>query len=411
MNKALGWSILALSALVLARAQAVQRIVVIGDSTVSSYAGSKYPWAGWGQVLVHFFRSGSVEVINDAIGGRSSRSFIEDGHWATTLGKLRSGDILMVQFGHNDRDFSKAERYTDTADYKKYLAQYAREARAKGAHPVFVTPMNMNTWKGSAVREVFTEGANNYRAAMIHAAADAKVPVLDLEKKSKLLMDSCGVAYMAKFQFLGLDPEEYPNYPEGYSDFTHFQEMGALANARMLTEEIARQSQDTILKILAPLLAPTFAVTVRSALPGGDTITRSTRLPEGATVTVKVKPAKGKTFLHWLDESGAIRTGDKRLTYVQDDSDHLFLAVYQGVPVDVERPTPDRLRTRREGNRIRLEGDGILGEVVVRDALGVPRRRFYGSKKILDMDLMDLPAGGYQVSSQGHSATARFVVP
>ena len=154
-----------------------QRIVIIGDSTVCDYAANMYPQTGWGQVLKHYFRTGSVTVINHAIGGRSSRSFIEGGRWTTTLATLQKGDILMVQFGHNDRDFSKAERYTDTTDYKKYLAQYATEARAKGAHPIFVTPMNMNTWTGSAVREVFTEGANNYRAAMIHAAASLKVPV------------------------------------------------------------------------------------------------------------------------------------------------------------------------------------------------------------------------------------------
>lgn len=377
-----------------------QRIVIIGDSTVCDYAASKYPQAGWGQVLKHYFKTGSVTIINHAIGGRSSRSFIEGGRWATTLATLQKGDILMVQFGHNDRD-TKPERYTDTAAYKKYLAQYANEARAKGAHPVFVTPMNMNTWNGTTVREVFTEGASNYRAAMIHAAAALKVPVLDLEKKSKLLMDTMGQAYMAKFHFLGLDAGEYPNFPDGSSDGTHFQELGALENARMVIEEIARQPNDSVLKLLEPILAPLYKVTVNTNLASGGTVTKTRYYPKGATVTLKVKPASGKTFQYWIDSKGRNVATARRYTFVQDTVEQAFTAMFQGGTSAAEHAS--RALPLRLSGRILTGTRGMDLRII--DSRGAVVGTSGGESDV--MDLSGLPAGAHWARSM-RSGQAAF---
>lgn len=412
MSKWWGFAGLGMAALVMARTAAVQRIVIIGDSTVCNYAASKYPWAGWGQELSLFFQGGSVTVINHAVGGRSSKSFVTLGQWAGTVADLKSGDILLIQFGHNDRDYSDTTRYADTATYRKYLAKYVTEARALGVHPVFVTPMNMNTWSSAGGRRVFTEAANDYRGAMIRAGAALKVPVLDLELKSKTLMDSCTSSYLAKFNFMGLDAGEYPNYPTGYADGTHFQEMGALANARMVVEEIARQPNDSILKLLAPLIAPTYLVTVKSSLASGDTITRSTRLPKGATMTVKVKAAKGKTFLNWIDETGTNVATTKRYTYVQDDKPHTFLAAYQGVPTGVatRNEGSSKLAARAEGTIWTFDGAGESGIVSVADLRG---RRILSARSVAGtarMDLGGLPKGIYLASSSKTPSTLRFAI-
>lgn len=373
---------------------APQRIVIIGDSTVCNYAASKYPMAGWGQLLSLYFRAGSVTVINNAIGGRSTRSFIEDGHWATTLASLKPGDILMVQFGHNDRDYSKAERYTDTADYKKYLAKYAAEARAKGAHPIFVTPMNMNTWTGSAVREVFTEGANNYRAAMIHAAEAAKVPVLDLEKKSKLLMDTLGQAYLTKFHFMGLDAGEYPNYPNGSADGTHFQELGALENARMVVEEISRQPDDSILKLLAPLVTSLRTVAVESNLKDAGVVTRTRRYPKGATVTLKVRPAAGKVFQGWVDEESKVVSIATRYSFAMDTVDRRVVASFKGGTAGVS-PRLEPGSWRLQGRKLTLQaGKGIR----VLDARG---RLVEDASGATAVDLSGLAPGTYWALTPG----------
>lgn len=309
-----------------------KRLVIIGDSTVCNYGTGDYPQTGWGQVLSLYFGSGTVEVINKALGGRSSRSFYT-GQWDGVKAILQTGDYLLIQFGHNDRD-TKPERYTDTNGYKMYLGKYVTEARAKGVHPIFVTPMNMNTWtNATTVREVFCERSRgaDYRGAMIRVSDSLKVPVLDLEKKSKALMESKGQAYMARFHFLGLDVGEYPNFPDGSNDGTHFQELGALENARMVTEEIARQSQDSVLSTLAPLLTALYKVNVHSNLSaGGDTITHSGNFPAGATVTLKVKPIAGHKFLRWVDAQAVSVGTAKRYSYPQGIGEKTWTAVFEG---------------------------------------------------------------------------------
>jgi len=341
-------ALLAVIAWAASTAVTTQRIVIIGDSTVCNYAASAYPWAGWGQELALYFKSGSVSITNKAIGGRSSRSFYT-GQWAGTLAILQSGDILMIQFGHNDRDYSDTSRYTDTSAYKMYLGKYVTEARAKGVHPVFVTPMNMNTWtNATTVREVFTERSKgaDYRGAMIRVADSLKVPVLDLEKKSKLLMDTMGGAYMGRFHFLGLDSAttnpvdtaEYSTYPAGKYDGTHFQELGALENARMIVEEIARQSTDSVLSLLAPRIAPLYKVTVTTNYAtGGDTLTKTRWFPKGATVTLKCKPIKGHTFQYWANSTGKSVTTQLRHVFTQDTLASTWIAVFaQGTSVVVQ---------------------------------------------------------------------------
>ena len=137
------------------------QIFIIGDSTVANYGSSAYPFAGWGQVFQHFFDDTKVSTQNRARGGRSSRSFYEEGLWDNVVAELATGNYVFIQFGHNDRDYSKEERYTSPEDYKTYLAIYINDSRALGAIPVLVSPMNMNS-----TSNVFTE----YRAAMLEVA-------------------------------------------------------------------------------------------------------------------------------------------------------------------------------------------------------------------------------------------------
>ncbi len=309
------------------------KIFIIGDSTVCNYAESKYPWAGWGQVLSYFFKSGSVVIENAAIGGRSSKSFYVEGRWTTNVkSQLKPGDYVFIQFGHNDRDYSKEERYADTTTYKSYLRLYVNESRDKGAIPVFVSPMNMNTWNGTSLREVFTErdkGAD-YRGAMINVAAELKVPFIDLEKKSAAFMKSVGQAYCTNYHFMGLQKSEYPNYPDGYSDGTHFQEMGAIINARMIAEGIRELSSTTEIGKLAAVLAPLNKVTVNPNKASTGLVTVSGDFPQGVTVTLKVMPNSGQTFQFWADAAGKNITTSKLYKFAMGNSPVTYNAMFQG---------------------------------------------------------------------------------
>ena len=79
--------------------QGLPTIYIIGDSTVKvGTAGQR----GWGDELGAFFDAQRINVVNHAIGGRSSRTFITEGRWAASLAQMQKGDYLLIQFGHND---------------------------------------------------------------------------------------------------------------------------------------------------------------------------------------------------------------------------------------------------------------------------------------------------------------------
>jgi lysophospholipase L1-like esterase len=312
-----------------APARAPLRLFIIGDSTVSDYPDRQAPMTGWGQVIGLFFESGSVTVMNRAIGGRSSRSFIEEGRWTSVRNELGQGDYLLIQFGHNDRD-TRPERHADTSQYRRYLTQYVDEARAKGAVPVLVSPMCMNAWNGSTLRRVFTEGANDYRAAMLRVADARKVPFVDLEKKSADLFQSLGRDYISRFLFMSLQRGEYPNYPNGLSDGTHFQEMGALEMARLVTEGIRELAEDTSMQDLAGRLGPLVPLTVTSDKPDAGQVTRSGSYPPKAPITLKAIPKSGETFLGWAAAGARPASTAARTVFAMPDAPASWRASFRG---------------------------------------------------------------------------------
>jgi len=78
---------------------ALPTIWIIGDSTVHN---STPPLVGWGDVIGQWFDTSRINIVNRAIPGRSSRSFINEGHWTEVLDQMKPGDYLLMQFGHND---------------------------------------------------------------------------------------------------------------------------------------------------------------------------------------------------------------------------------------------------------------------------------------------------------------------
>jgi lysophospholipase L1-like esterase len=211
-------------------------IFLVGDSTVASYPGNKAPLTGWGQVIGLFFKDG-IAVDNDAVSGASSKSFVDSGYWATTLGKMQSGDYLFIQFGHNDEKSDPARHTDPFTTYKDYLGQFINEARAKDVFPVLVTPMERRRFdrEGSIVPT-----HKQYSLAMKQLGEEMNVPLIDLTAKSAVLYEEWGVEG-SKQLFLFLEPGESPNYPNGYQDNTHFHERGAIELARLVAQSVGDQ--------------------------------------------------------------------------------------------------------------------------------------------------------------------------
>ncbi|MFC8594816.1 rhamnogalacturonan acetylesterase [Streptomyces atroolivaceus] len=211
-------------------------VYIASDSTAQTYSSGYHPQAGWGQKLSSYFTS-NVTVANRAIGGRSSRSFIEQGRLAAIHEVIKPGDYLFVQFGHNDATVGNAERYTPPADYKEYLRNdYIRATRRLGATPVVVTPVSRRSYNQSTGK--FNVSFPEYVAAAKAVAQEEHVALVDLSAASRAHLDAIGVE-ASKGTFLWLDAGRYPNFPDGVQDNTHFQERGAVEMARLVSRAVA----------------------------------------------------------------------------------------------------------------------------------------------------------------------------
>ena len=197
------------------------RIALVGDSTVASYPeppADRPSLTGWGQVLEEFFDD-RVTVLNHAVSGCSSKSFIGEEHWNKTLDT--KPDYVFIQFGHNDQP-GKGERSTDAGtDYPEFLRQYVLDARAHGAIPVLVTPV---------ARRTFREGRplstlQPYADAMTKVGQEQNVPVIDLHGASLKLLAELGE----------VDSADLSPSPD---DRSHFSRKGARAMARLVAEAL-----------------------------------------------------------------------------------------------------------------------------------------------------------------------------
>lgn len=224
-------------------------IYLIGDSTVadytqeSDYLQKKFPITGWGQVFQQFLRrdslkrlnkfikSDTVLVVDKAKGGRSTRTFFEEGRWQEITNSLQKNDLVLIQFGHNDAAKDKPERYVDISGYKNFLRMYIKESRNKKAIPILITPVTRNyPWKDG----VLGSAHGDYPQAVKDVANELNVPVIDLTALSAKFFTKKGAEFVSKNYFMNLDSGKYEAYPKGQKDNTHFQPEGAKAIARLV---------------------------------------------------------------------------------------------------------------------------------------------------------------------------------
>lgn len=161
---------LAVACLLVATAWAKPTLYIIGDSTVRNQTAGQ---EGWGDPLVAHFDPARIEVVNRAIGGRSSRTFLTEGRWDAVMANLKAGDYVLMQFGHNDGGKLNDERcrasikgigeaaeeivrQTDSKpetvhSFGWYLRKYVTDTKAKGATPVVVSLIPRNIWRDGKI--------------------------------------------------------------------------------------------------------------------------------------------------------------------------------------------------------------------------------------------------------------------
>ncbi|MEU9287469.1 rhamnogalacturonan acetylesterase [Streptomyces sp. NPDC048275] len=208
-------------------------LYIAGDSTAAQKYADAAPETGWGMALPFFFR-GDLKVSNHALNGRSSKSFIDEGHLDVIFEAIRPGDFLLIQFAHNDEKSADPTRYTEPwTTYQDHLRQYVDGARARGARPVLATAVERRKFDvdGNAVA---THG--DYPAAMRALAEDGLVALLDVQALSLALWQKLGVE----------ETKAYFNWTATEQDNTHFNPPGAIAVARLVVAELLHR------RVLAP---------------------------------------------------------------------------------------------------------------------------------------------------------------
>lgn len=219
-------------------------VYLIGDSTLSDKAVRAYPETGWGMPFVHFFDS-TVTVQNHARNGRSTRTFLEEGRWQPVVRHLEQGDYVFIQFGHNDEVPSK-EQYTTPKNFEANLAKFVTETRAAGATPVLLTPVARRHFDEAGR----LEDTHQVYSGLVREVARARdAPLIDLDAKSRALLRALGPDD-SKFLYNHLAPGQHPNYPEGKTDDTHFNEYGARRIAELVLEGVEEQQLELARRIV-----------------------------------------------------------------------------------------------------------------------------------------------------------------
>ena len=212
-------------------------LYIIGDSTVRN---TNRPQCGWGEMIKEFFDTAQLSINNQAMAGRSTRTFIKEGRWDKVLLTLKKGDYVIMQFGHNEGskpDTSKAgyrgvlkgtgdetvaltwkDSTIETVHtYGWYLKKFVNDAKSKGATVIFCSMIPRNEFRDGKVQRA----NNDYGRWAKEVAESEGAFFVDLNAITADKYDQLGSIEVKKF---------FPG------DHTHTNEDGARLNAASVTE-------------------------------------------------------------------------------------------------------------------------------------------------------------------------------
>ncbi|WP_327580875.1 rhamnogalacturonan acetylesterase [Nonomuraea sp. NBC_00507] len=198
-------------------------VLLAGDSTVASCPAFEAPMSGWGAQLGAYV---GRPVRNFAKGGATTASHRAEGLWAALLREVVLGDLVVIQFGHNDQK-------DPDLPYQDNLRAFVKETRGAGARPVLCTPVQRRRWEGD--RLVPTHGGYPDQVRALAAAED--VPLIDLTAATTELYERLGPEGSTTL-FTHFPPGVHPLYPDGIADDTHFCFRGADEVARIVAERL-----------------------------------------------------------------------------------------------------------------------------------------------------------------------------
>ena len=233
-------------------------IFMIGDSTMANkpYDNEK-PERGWGMALQGFFTD-AIVVDNHAVNGRSSKSFIDEGRWQVVCDKIKPGDYVVIQFGHNDEK-PKEDRHTDPGStFDANLTRFINETRERGGIPILMNAVVRRNFEvkaeandddeklrdtkftGMKKKEgnVLIDTHGDYIVAPRNVAEATHTAFVDANKVTHDLEQGLGPE-KSKGLHMWFRPGENPSIPNGREDNTHYNIYGAHVVAGLLVDEMA----------------------------------------------------------------------------------------------------------------------------------------------------------------------------
>ncbi len=225
-------------------------LYLVGDSTVCNYDLSiedrsfLYPRNGYGMWLNTYFK-GSVYIKNLALGGRSSKSFLNEENYKYLCENLTSGDYLMIAFSHNDEKYLDEARFTygngdisDDCSFKYHLYNYyIKLALDRGATPILCTPIvrrcDKNEYQGDRVHvlgKVVSSGKeygeSDYPNSIRELAREFDITLIDMTALTLTLCKNAGAKKTIElFATTSKNKEDIDN--------THLNSFGAKVYARV----------------------------------------------------------------------------------------------------------------------------------------------------------------------------------
>ena len=237
MKKAILCLIVSLNFLVACSLHKPLHVYLVGDSTMSERIDTlATPERGWGQTLPAFLDDKTV-VHNHARGGKSTKSFLDGKYWEKVMENLGKGDVVVIQFGHNDARVGDSIQYADTEQYAKNLHLMIGQAKAVGALPIICTPIARLYYNGDKIKNIPAP----YQEAAIEVARLEDIPLVDMTTLTTDWLDSIGKKEAQSCYVYKIAPGEYSRYPEGKTDHTHLRSKGAMAVARLFAKAVLEQ--------------------------------------------------------------------------------------------------------------------------------------------------------------------------
>ena len=237
-------------------------IFIVGDSTAAKKdTKNGKVERGWGMMLQNCFDKNYIKVDNHAVNGASSLSFISGGRWKKVLRRIRPGDFVVIQFGHNDEKSGQKKHTDPGSTFNEVLSRYCNETRELGGIPILMNCVvrrnfaknTYNNGDDEALRNTtYADGAKveesdilidthgDYRFAPITVAKELNVYFVDANKITHELEQGLGVEGSKKLHMWFLPGQERSEI-KGKKDNTHYNIYGAQVIANLLADGICEE--------------------------------------------------------------------------------------------------------------------------------------------------------------------------